>query len=98
MLKDSEMDPASKPVLSIDVDGRTYFWGASRGSDSITAFVRSADGPGQVLRIEGLPLPGQDMRCLTAEGDVEGLIPHMIRAALARGWRPDAKGRTDFVL
>jgi hypothetical protein len=60
--------------------------------------VRAAECSGQILRIEGIPLLAQDMRSLSAEGDVENMVPEMIRAALRRNWRPLTGGLPDFML
>lgn len=92
------MNAESKPLRRVLVDGRFYLWDATATRDGYVARVRSADTQGQLLRIERIPLLAQDMRSLSPEGDIEDLIPEMIRAALRRNWRPETADLPDFVL
>ena len=88
----------SRTTRRIEVDGRTYFGEASSEQNSYMITVRSADGPGQVLRLTRIPLLTQDMRGLNAAEDVQEMVPELIRAALRRNWRPDDPGLPDFIL
>jgi len=81
-----------------EVDGQTYSWEAGWDRSEYILTIRSAAGEGQILRVTRILLPSQDNRTLSAEGEVEGLVPHMIRAALKRGWRPDDPDLPDFIL
>ncbi|MBN1895840.1 hypothetical protein JW906_15235 [bacterium] len=92
------MADSTRKIRRMELDGRTYAWEAGWGRDEYILTIGSAEGAGQILRVTRIPLPSQDNRTLSAENELEGLVPHMIRAALKRGWRPDDPGLPDFFL